>query len=169
MSKYTIKIDFRVTAMGLIGLMYASKTNSEHSQIKQDLMDILTEAINFNSLNDITGVLYYGNGYFLQYLEGEKHQVESLFHHMILKDQRHHNCEIIFSKPSENRSFERWSMKFAPINMKIKDFFKQHHVDEFNPYLLTTDSIPAFIKLLADQPNLKVNEYQNSNQQADMH
>ncbi|PZM02272.1 hypothetical protein DOL93_18205, partial [Acinetobacter baumannii] len=49
--------------MSLIGFMYASKTNSEHSQIKQDLIDILTEAVKFNSQNDITGVLYYGNGY----------------------------------------------------------------------------------------------------------
>ncbi|MFX7075080.1 blue light sensor protein, partial [Acinetobacter baumannii] len=31
--------------MSLIGFMYASKTNSEHSQIKQDLIDILTEAV----------------------------------------------------------------------------------------------------------------------------
>ncbi len=43
--------------MSLIGFMYASKTNSEHSQIKQDLIDILTEAVKFNSHNDITGVL----------------------------------------------------------------------------------------------------------------
>lgn len=153
--------------MSLMGLMYASKTNSEHSQIKQDLMDILTEAVNFNSRHDITGVLYYGNGYFLQYLEGEKDKVESLFHTMILKDQRHQNCEIIFLESSEDRSFERWSMKFAPINTPIKDFFKQHHVDEFNPYLLNIDSIPSFIKLLVDQPNLKADEYQNFNQQPD--
>ncbi len=81
--------------MSLIGFMYASKTNSEHSQIKQDLI-VLTEAVKFNSKNDITGVLYYGNGYFLQYLEGEKEQVEALFYKSILKDSRHQNCEIIF-------------------------------------------------------------------------
>jgi hypothetical protein len=139
--------------------MYASKTNSEHSQIKQDLIDILTEAVNFNSHNDITGVLYYGNGYFLQYLEGEKEQVESLFYNLILKDPRHQNCEIIFSERSEQRLFKHWSMKFAPINTKIKDFFHQHHVDEFNPYLLNTTSIPSLIKLLVDQPNHKVDQY----------
>lgn len=58
-----VDIYLRVIAMSLIGFMYASKTNSEHSQIKQDLIDILTEAVKFNSQNDITGVLYYGNGY----------------------------------------------------------------------------------------------------------
>ncbi|WON79083.1 BLUF domain-containing protein [Acinetobacter sp. UGAL515B_02] len=153
--------------MSLIGLMYASKTSSKHSKIKQDLMDILTEAVNFNSLHNITGVLLYGNGYFLQYLEGEKDQVESLFHTMILKDQRHQNCEIIFLDSTENRSFERWSMKFAPINSHIKDFFKRHHIDEFNPYLLSTQSIPAFIEILVDQPNQKVDEFHKSNQQPD--
>lgn len=153
--------------MSLIGLMYASKRSNEHSQIKQDLMDILTEAVNFNSRHDITGVLYYGNGYFLQYLEGEKEQIEALFNKSILRDSRHHNCEIIFMEPSKDRSFERWSMKFAPINTKIKDFFKQHHVDEFNPYLLSNESIPAFIELLADQPNQRVDEYQKADQQPD--
>ena len=152
--------------MSLIGFMYASKTNSEHSQIKQDLIDILTEAVKFNSHNDITGVLYYGNGYFLQYLEGEKEQVESLFYKLILKDSRHQNCEIIFSEPSEQRLFKHWSMKFAPINTKIKEFFHHHHVDEFNPYLLNTTSIPSFIELLVDQPNYKVDQFKvNQNQE----
>ncbi|WP_171402482.1 BLUF domain-containing protein [Acinetobacter soli] len=153
--------------MSLIGLMYASKTRSEHSQIKQDLMDILTEAVNFNSRHDITGVLYYGNGYFLQYLEGEKNQVETLFHSMILKDQRHKNCEVIFLESSEERLFGRWSMKFAPINSQIRDFFQKYHVDEFNPYLLSTELIPSFIRILIDQPHQKVDEPQESNQQSD--
>lgn len=145
--------------MSLIGLMYASKTNSEHNRIKQDLMDILTEAINFNSHNNITGVLYYGNGYFLQYLEGEKEQIETLFNKSILRDSRHHNCEIIFRQTSKGRSFECWSMKFAPINTKIKDFFMQHHIDEFNPYLLTATSIQAFIQLLVEEPDYSMKDY----------
>ena len=153
--------------MSLISLMYASKISSEHSQIRQDLMDILTEAVNFNSRHNITGVLYYGNGYFLQYLEGEREQIEVLFSKSILRDSRHHNCEIIFMEPSKNRSFERWSMKFAPINTKIREFFKQHHVDEFNPYLLSTQSIPSFIQLLVDEPNQRVDESQEFNQQSD--
>ncbi len=160
MSECPTDIYLRVIAMSLIGFMYASKTNSEHSQVKQDLIDILTEAVKFNSYNGITGVLYYGNGYFLQYLEGEKEQVESLFYKLILKDPRHQNCEIIFSEPAEQRLFKHWSMKFAPINTKIKDFFFHHHVDEFNPYLLNTTSIPSFIELLVEQPNLKADQYQ---------
>ena len=53
-------------------------------------------------------------------------------------------------QPSQGRSFECWSMKFAPTNTKIKDFFIQHYIDAFNPYVLTTTSILAFIKLLVD-------------------
>lgn len=63
-------------------------------------------------------------------------------------------------EPSEQRLFKHWSMKFAPINTKIKDFFFHHHVDDFNPYLLNTTSIPSFIELLVDQPNLKADQYQ---------
>jgi hypothetical protein len=42
-------------------------------------------------------------------------------------------------------------MKFAPINKRLGDFFLENHRDDFNPFLLTTDSIPSFIALLASE------------------
>lgn len=145
--------------MSLISMMYASKTKKDHDHIKSDLMSILTESIHNNTRSNITGVLYYGNGYFLQYIEGNKEQIEALFYQRILKDPRHSNCEIIYYAEIETAYFKRWSMKFAPINHKIKTFFKENHIDDFNPYLLTSDSIQPFIKVLKDEPSFDVNSY----------
>ncbi len=41
-------------------LLYVSKIKSNINPVN-DLYDILTEAVAFNSLNEIYGVLYYGN------------------------------------------------------------------------------------------------------------
>lgn len=53
-------------------LMYVSKAIQEFDSVDPILMSIITEAIRFNSCHDITGVLYYGNGFFIQCMEGEK-------------------------------------------------------------------------------------------------
>ncbi|WP_171478542.1 BLUF domain-containing protein [Acinetobacter ihumii] len=148
--------------MSLASIMYASKTKKDHSHIKQDLMNILTESIHFNSLHQITGVLYYGNGFFLQYIEGQKEHIEQLFYQSIVKDQRHSHCEILYYSELESPVFARWSMKFAPINQRIRDFFQHHHIDEFNPYLLTSHTIHPFIQILADEPAYDVNFYPNA-------
>ena len=40
-------------------------------------------------------------------------------------------------------------MKYAMIHKEVIDFFKHYHNDEFNPYLLNSSTIPAFIELLS--------------------
>ncbi|WP_171493768.1 BLUF domain-containing protein, partial [Acinetobacter seifertii] len=93
----------------------------------------------------------YGNGYFLQYIEGEKELVKSLFYKSIFRDVRHQNCKIIFLESLEHRLFKNWSMRFAPVNLRIKDFFQRYYNVDFNPYLLNSLSIPYFLKIILDR------------------
>lgn len=134
-------------------LMYVSKSTETFEQLDPVLTDIITQSIHFNGKNQITGVLYYGNGYFLQYLEGDQEVVEALFYQKIVKDHRHYHCEIIYAEHTDQPLFSRWSMKFAPINNNIKNFFLERHLDGFNPYLLTQHSIPDFIEILIMAPD----------------
>lgn len=148
--------------MAYVRLLYVSKTTKQHHEIKHDLMAILTTAVRFNSKNEITGVLYYGNGYFVQCLEGEEKAVYDVFYNRIVKDSRHQNCEILSYKPVDELLFQRWSMKFAPLNKKLRDFFQQYHVDEFNPYLLTHQTTEPFIELLSQEPHQEVDHSPHS-------
>ena len=129
-------------------LLYVSKIKSNINPMN-DLYDILTEAVAFNSLNEIYGVLYYGNDYFIQCVEGQKDKVEYLFYEKILKDPRHKNCEVLSFENIEKYLFSAWHMKYAMIHKEVIDFFKHYHNDEFNPYLLNSSTIPAFIELLS--------------------
>lgn len=118
-----------------------------------ELFNILTEALVFNNLNHIYGALYYGNNYFVQCLEGNKEQVEHLYFKKILKDPRHENCEIMMLENIDDRMFSGWHMKYAIFHKDITAFFAKNHLDEFNPYLLNTETIPNFIDLLSKQPD----------------
>lgn len=133
-------------------ILYVSKLY-DCDDPKKDLFDILTEAVKFNSLNSICGVLYYGNGYFVQCLEGKRDQIEKLFYEKILKDPRHENCELMYSEDISENLFSQWNMKYAIIHKDILDFFSEHKIDEFNPYTLSASTIPQFIELLAKQSN----------------
>lgn len=141
-------------------MIYTSKINKKNgTDVEKNLMDILTRSVSYNAIRGVTGVLYYGNGYFLQYIEGEKSDIEHLFYDLIVKDSRHYHCEILFSSEIDHISFRNWSMKFAPISQKIKKFFHDYHVDDFNPYLLTAESIPFFIEVLKSEPNRDVRAF----------
>lgn len=137
--------------MEFVRVLYASKSTSTHPNLKNDLMEILNTAVDFNSRNEITGVLYYGHGYFVQCLEGRRTKVDDLFYNQILKDKRHQNCEILFHEKCDVGLFKHWNMKFAPVNKRLGDFFVENHLDDFNPYLLSSETIPLFIDLLAQE------------------
>lgn len=83
----------------------------------------------------------------------KKNIIEELFYQKILKDERHHHCEILYAEHIDTCLFKQWNMKFAPLNKNIKDFFLEYHLDEFNPYLLTHQSTLPFIHTLALEPN----------------
>lgn len=137
--------------MEFVRVLYASKATRAHPELKSDLIEILNTAVDFNSRNEITGVLYYGHGYFVQCLEGRKSKVNDLFYNHILKDHRHQNCEILYHEKCDVGLFKHWNMKFAPVNKRLGDFFQEHHLDDFNPFLLSSETIPSFIDLLAGE------------------
>ena len=50
-----------------VRLCYASQRNENNEDLLQDLRDILTEARDFNDLNEICGVLYYADNASVSY------------------------------------------------------------------------------------------------------
>ena len=145
--------------MKSVRLLYVSKIKNIDSNLKTNLIEILDEAVDFNYRNDVTGVLYYGHGYFVQCLEGQKDTIDDLFYTKIVKDDRHVNCEILYYAECKDNLFSQWSMKFSPVNQNITDFFMKYHLEEFNPYLLTAETTENFISVLAGEPELDVNSY----------
>jgi len=144
-----LRVLFRM--MGYVRLAYISKFCRNDDSFKLDLMDILTTSVNHNAQHGITGMLCYGNGCFIQCLEGKKSAVCDLYFKKILKDHRHTSCQLIYFEESAVQLFDQWAMKFAPLNPNLRNFFLENHQNEFDPYLLNSITIGPFIKLLSTQ------------------
>jgi hypothetical protein len=99
--------------MTLISLAYVSA--SSRDMTNDDLTDILTTARSHNSANNITGMLLYRNGYFIQALEGEEQVVRALYD-KISKDSRHRNVLTVQQEEIQERSFGEWSMGFHNLD-----------------------------------------------------
>lgn len=111
--------------MSLYQLFYVSTARPNIQQT--DINSILRSAHSFNPLHDLTGLLLFRGGYFVQVLEGEKKEVQNIYN-KITTDPRHHNHLVIFERYEEQRMFGQWSMGFCKIEdidlSLIEQFFQ---------------------------------------------
>lgn len=84
---------------------------------KSKLYRILTEARSSNQRNEITGVLVFAEGRFLQVVEGEKESVANIMMRISL-DPRHEDVRILHEGIIESRSFPNWLMAYLTSNAK---------------------------------------------------
>ena len=94
-------------------LVYISKATRQMSE--DDLVDLLNVSRKNNILADITGMLLYRNGEFMQALEGDKKVVEEVYAR-ISKDPRHEEIVVLARKTIVERVFSNWSMGFENLS-----------------------------------------------------
>ncbi len=99
--------------MALQSLTYVSSATRDMTE--QDIKDILHTSRRNNQARNITGMLLYRNGYFIQALEGEEEDVMELYHR-IEQDPRHKNALVVSTDPIEERVFNDWSMGFKNLD-----------------------------------------------------
>ncbi len=120
--------------MSLNCLVYVSLANQEMSE--SHLEDLLKKARIKNETLNITGMLLYRDGFFMQALEGESQDIDALFA-TISKDARHRDILLIYKKPILQRGFPDWKMGFNKIDdntvNSIDGFsdFMQHPTPDF--------------------------------------
>lgn len=94
----------------LLRLVYTSKP---YGLFEDGSLEALLEKSRSNNYErDITGVLHFGNGLFMQVLEGPETEVISLYS-KILADSRHRDCAILSVNLIQRRLFGSWSMGFV--------------------------------------------------------
>jgi len=113
----------------LVSLFYVSSAVGPQTTTVTN--SILTTARVNNPVHGITGVLFQGQGMYLQVLEGERSAVNRLYAH-ILADRRHANAEILIMQEVARRRFEKWSM--AHVSLSDLDPMVRMKHPEFDPY-----------------------------------
>ena len=83
------------------------------------ILDILKKSRENNIKKDVTGILLYHSGFFLQLLEGDPKILEELIL-LIKRDKRHRQFITIYNEkaPSEKRLCRDWSMAYANLEDK---------------------------------------------------
>ena len=97
---------------------------------------ILKTALGFNKVNQITGVLCQGQGFFLQMLEGESSVVNELYGR-ILRESRHKDVEMVSLHEISTRKFGDWSMALIVLSDNDPMVMLQH--PEFDPYSASSE------------------------------
>jgi hypothetical protein len=82
---------------------------------EDQLMDILTSARKNNAEYNISGILFYAEGTFMQVLEGEDADVDYIMGKIIL-DPRHKNLITLLDEPIQKKNFTDWTMGFTTPN-----------------------------------------------------
>jgi Sensors of blue-light using FAD len=108
-----------------------------------ELLELLRQARENNERDQITGMLLYKDGNFMQAFEGEEDKVTRL-HEKILVDSRHKNIITLLKEPLEERRFADWSMAFQNV-----DLLSEAERAGFSPFL----NEPFAKDYFGDNPN----------------
>ena len=93
-------------------ILYVSKSTKFFSE--DDILEMLKSFRKSNEQNDITGMLLYKEGYFLQLLEGDE-RVDALYNN-IEKDSRHSQVKIVLEGEYDKRVFDMWTMAYKSVD-----------------------------------------------------
>lgn len=97
----------------MLSIIYVSHSFEEMN--RNELMQILEKSRKNNKALDVTGMLLYKGGNFLQVLEGPDQAVAEIYA-KITKDPRHKDVAIISKTYVQAREFPEWEMAFVDMD-----------------------------------------------------
>jgi hypothetical protein len=101
----------------VIQLVYASAATRPFSP--DDLEVLLEKSRARNRFYDVTGILLYHNGSFLQVLEGPELGVGTIFA-SIERDPRHRHSKVLVRQSLERPEFGDWAMSFTNTSLVLQ-------------------------------------------------
>jgi hypothetical protein len=138
-----------------VRLVYASqatfKAFTANNGIDTNVTDILHTARENNQKHHLVGALYYGNGCFVQCLEGSKTEIDDLYEKLQL-DSRHEHLKVLQLQEITSFGFADWKMKYATIDTQIRQFLRRHQMVKFDPYRLDSSMIDELVDIMHDAP-----------------
>src|SRR5213595_2894430 len=130
----------------LVRLLYASRACKPADPGLVDA--IVATSIANNPKHGITGVLCYGNGVFMQALEGGRNEVSRLYRQIVL-DARHEDVVLLHYEEILEREFAGWAMGLVDtgkVNMATILRYSAH--GELDPYRTSGLASQALLKEL---------------------
>lgn len=132
----------------LVRLLYASRARESLDAPAVDA--IVATSIENNPRHGITGVLCYGNGIFMQALEGGRMEVSRLYQ-SIVRDARHEDVVLLHYTDIIERQFAGWAMgRVNTSKVNMATMLKYSPRAELDPYSTSgTASLALLHELIA--------------------
>ncbi len=114
------------------------------------IRELMSSTANANQKRKITGVLMYNAGNFLQYMEGTKTDVISLYRDKIKEDTRHKNLIVLLEKEIDHLYFDGYNAGFTSIleqnnNTQFRSYIELlKHIDT-SEVRVVTNTIETFL------------------------
>ena len=105
-----------------------------------------------NPLHDITGVLFFTRGKFLQVIEGPEGELRQLMRN-IEADRRHVNVQYVIDTPVQRRGFPQWNMDFFNLDERVSfdaEKLRQLTADFENVLLPRADLLVLYYKKMLE-------------------
>lgn len=131
----------------LFQLVYISRITSTGLSSPSTLNDISEIAIERNQADDITGILCYGNGYFLQCVEGSEQALTNLKNRLLV-DDRHKELEILDFSAITERRFSSWSLRSITLERWMTREPELKQFMPFKPYNWGKNEWRKFLDIL---------------------
>ena len=132
----------------LLRLVYASRSTFAPGAAFQGLdpgiARILAKSRKNNAARGIVGGLLFGDGCFLQCLEGSEDAVDALYE-KIRADTRHQDVTVLSRRKIEQTSFGAWSMKYAAGEASLRGWMQRQGLNRFDPYAMSASDIEAAV------------------------
>ena len=132
----------------LVRLVYASRStfspSAGHQGLDPGVARILAKSRKNNAMRGIVGALLFGDGCFLQCLEGKDGDVDALYD-KIRTDPRHRDVQVLSRRVVDRTSFGEWSMKYAPGEEPLRRFIGSLGMTRFDPYAMSPGNIDAVV------------------------
>lgn len=133
----------------LCQLVYISHITSAGLSDSGTLNDIAETAVERNTTDNITGILCYGNGYFLQCVEGTEQALTNLKNRLLL-DDRHRDLKILDFSAITERRFSAWSLRSITLERWMISEPKLKGFMPFKPDSWDSNEYEEFLDILKD-------------------
>lgn len=127
------KLD-KIEDIALVQLVYVSSLTLSSRLNASIFEDVEVHARRYNEQQGITGTLCYGNGHFLQCIEGEKAKVSALTQ-SIFADKRHKDVQVLLLQTIEQRSFSDWRMRLLFLERWLWSPATKVQATQLSPFL----------------------------------
>jgi len=131
----------------LCQLVYISRITSTGLSSPSTLNDISETAVERNQIDNVTGILCYGNGYFLQCVEGSEQALTNLKNRLIV-DDRHKELKILDFSAITKRRFASWSLRSITLERWMTKEPELKQLMPFKPYEWDSDEWQKFLDVL---------------------